>query len=395
MPELDSPAARAPSEGRGDEAGPAAGARRRPAAGRLKRLARRVVGSGLYSSAWSAYSLARWGDELREPFPLRHKITAWRHGFLSFSEALYDFPRNDRRDYVDDYMRLYRCNRLNPVPQFFDHKFLQRSVLLGKGFPQPETVALIFRNDILLNPFDEVARYVTVEEFERWLIQDGGEFIIKPQNGRLGRDIYLIEVQNGTLVRRRGSETRPFKLTNRNEVLLAERRVRQGAFWQNLYPESSNSIRALTMWTPGDEKPFLGAAAQRIGTAETMPTDNFSGGGIAAPIDPATGRLGTGSRHPVKARGMQLRGITHHPDTGAQIEGAVLPHWDRLRDTVVRAAASLPTNRYVGWDIIVDEGGAPVILEGNAKPGLDVVQTHRGLLADPAMRRFYEKCGVL
>src|SRR5215207_3630926 len=165
MPELDSPAARAPSEGRGDEAGPAAGVRRRPAAGRLKRLARRVVGSGLYSSAWSAYSLARGGDELREPFPLRHKITAWRHGFLSFSEALYDFPRNDRRDYVDDYMRLYRCNRLNPVPQFFDHKFLQRSVLLGKGFPQPETVALIFRNDILLNPFDEVARYVTVEEF--------------------------------------------------------------------------------------------------------------------------------------------------------------------------------------------------------------------------------------
>ena len=394
MPELDSPAARAPAAGPAFSAPPPEPMPRRPAAGPLKRLAMRMVGSRLYSSVRSAYWLAR-GPELREPFPLGYKVNAWRHGFLSFSEALYDFPRNDRRDYIDDYTRLYRCARLNPAPQFFDHKFLLRSVLLGKGFPQPATVALIFRNDILLNPFDEAARYVTVDEFEQWLIRDGGDFIIKPQNGRFGRDIYLIEVQNGALVRRRGSETRPFKLTNRNEVLLAERRVRQGAFWHNLYPESSNSIRALTMWTPGDEKPFLGAAAQRIGTADTMPTDNFSGGWIAAPIDPATGRLGTGSRHPVKARGKQLRGITHHPDTSAQIEGAVLPHWDGLRDTVVRAAASLPTNRYVGWDVIVDESGAAVILEGNAKPGLDVVQTHRGLLADPAMRRFYEKCGVL
>ena len=171
--------------------------------------------------------------------------------------------------------------------------------------------------------------------------------------------------------------------------------MQQGAFWSSLYPESSNTIRAQTMWTPGDEAPFLGGAAQRVGTADTVPTDNFSGGGIAARIDLESGRLGPGSRHPVKARGKQLRGITHHPDTGAQIEGAVVPHWERIRDTVVRAAASLPTNRYVGWDVIVDEAGAPVILEGNARSGLDVLQVERGLLADPAVRRFYERVGAI
>jgi hypothetical protein len=97
----------------------------------------------------------------------------------------------------------------------------------------------------------------------------------------------------------------------------------------------------------------------------------------------------------VKARGLQLRGITHHPDTGAQIKGAVIPGWEGVRDTVLRAAASLPTNRYVGWDVIVDDAGTPVILEGNARPGLDVMQVERGLLADPAVRRFYERVGAL
>ena len=366
---------------------------------RLKRLAAKAVGREVYSSARSVYKLARWGQERHEPFSLRHKAYAWSHGFLSFSTALYDLPRNDPREYVNDFTRLFRASRINPAPQFLDHKFLLRSVLLGKGFPQPETVALVYRSDILIHPFDGSNRYLSPADLDRWLIEDGGAFIVKPQDGRCGRDVFLVEVRDGALVRRRGKDARPFQFAGRvrNDILLVERRVEQGAFWRTLYPESSNTIRALTMWVPGDEAPFLAAAAQRIGTADTMPTDNFSGGGIAAPIDLATGRLGTGSRHPVKARGMgaQQRGITHHPDTGVPIEGAVLPHWERLRDSVLRAAASLPTNRYVGWDIIVDDTGAPVIIEGNARPGLDVVQTHRGLLADPEARRFYEKCGVL
>ena len=59
---------------------------------------------------------------------------------------------------------------------------------------------------------------------------------------------------------------------------------------------------------------------------------------------------------------------------------------------MLRAARSLPTNRYIGWDVIVDEGGTPIILEGNARPGLDVNQVERGLLSDPKVRRFYEQC---
>lgn len=351
---------------------------------------------GVLTSLRSLYWLTREPGERREPFPLRHKLTAWRHGFLSFSEALYGFPDNDRREYVNDFTRLFRCGRINPLPEFLDHKLMLRAILVRKGIPQPETIAVVFADDVLLDPLAESTSYIRAAALEPYLIERGGSFILKPQNGRFGRGVFLLEVRDGALVRRRGTETTPFRLGGgRREVLLIERRVQQGAFWRNLYPESSNTIRALTMWAPGDLEPFLGAAAQRIGTAETMPTDNFSGGGIAARIDLATGMLGAGSRHPVKARGNQLRGIMRHPVTGAEIEGAVVPHWDRLREVVLRAASSLPTNRYIGWDVIVDEGGTPIVLEGNARPGLDVNQVERGLLSDPKVRRFYEQCGVL
>jgi len=125
-----------------------------------------------------------------------------------------------------------------------------------------------------------------------------------------------------------------------------------------------------------------------------MPTDNFSGGGLGASIELGTGRLGVALRHPGEG-GRPPERFTHHPETGAQIEGAVLPHWDRVRDMVLRAAASLPVNRYVGWDVFIDEAGTPVIIEANGNSGLQMVQMERGLLTDPRIRRFYQKVGVL
>ncbi|MBA3658134.1 MAG: hypothetical protein H0W67_00885, partial [Gemmatimonadales bacterium] len=89
------------------------------------------------------------------------------------------------------------------------------------------------------------------------------------------------------------------------------------------------------------------------------------------------------------------RRFTHHPDTGAQLAGAVLPHWERITDAVIRAAASLPFNRMAGWDVLMDRDGQPVILEANGLSGVDVLQIHGGLLTEPRVRRFYDSFGVL
>jgi hypothetical protein len=77
------------------------------------------------------------------------------------------------------------------------------------------------------------------------------------------------------------------------------------------------------------------------------------------------------------------------------IEGAVLPCWKELRDTALRAAASMPMNTYVGWDIFVDPAGRIIIGEASGSTGVGVYQVHRGLLADPPVRRFFEQSGIL
>jgi len=368
--------------------------RRTSTSDRVRALVRRVAGRDLYGAALSVYRLAR-GPEVRAPYPLRDKLWAWAHGFRADSAALYDLRRNDPRDYLNDYTRLFRCININPLRALFDEKLLLRAFLLQRGFAQAETVALISNGCVQIRPFDESGHYVDLAALERWLIEDGGRFIVKPSDGYYGNGVYLLEVRDGALVRRRGTELQPFHFVGLGRVTtLVERVVEQGAFWRTLFPGSANTVRAITMWTLGDREPFLAAAVQRIGTLHTMPTDNWRAGGIAAPVDLESGRLGVGRIHPHKGKRQEQR-FTQHPDSGAQIEGAVLPHWDRVRDTVLRAAASLAVNRYVGWDVLVDDAGRPVIIEGNGNTGVTIVQVNGGMLASPAIRRFYETCGVI
>lgn len=356
-------------------------------------LVRSIVRPGLWAAARSIYHLAR-AEELRAQFPWRHKLTWWPRGFRADSAAVYDLARNDWRDYVSDYTRVYRCVAINPARAFFDQKLMLRAFLLAKGFPQTETIALVEDESVLLNPLSDAPAQISTHELERRLLADGGRFVVKPEGRGRGTGVYLVTSRDGALVRQRGRDVAPFALARCQGATIVERMIEQGAFWRNLSPVSANTIRVVTMWTRGDAAPFIGCAVQRIGTVDTTPTDNWSGGGICARVDVATGRLGIGRVHPLKS-GRARTEYAAHPDTGAQIQDAVIPHWDAVRETVLRAATSLPTNRYIGWDVFVDETGRPIIGEGSANTDVNLLQVHGGLLADPAVRRFYQSCGVL
>jgi Sugar-transfer associated ATP-grasp len=334
----------------------------------------------------------------------------WRRGFFAESATIYDLPRNDPSEYLSDYQHFVRCGRINAWDGFYTHKLGLRSLLLAMGFQQAETAAYIHERRILASPFSESARYVSLEELLTQLAAGTGpsHYIVKPEDGWCGEDIFLLTFRDGQFTRRRGQNQEPFDFDSymgaleeradreRRDVsgVLIEGRLEQGAFWRGLFPDSANTLRLLTLWTPGDPQPFVARAVQRIGTADTVPTDNWSGGGISAPVDLASGTLGEGRMHPLKGKRAQQR-FTHHPDTGARIAGAVLPGWDRVMDTVLRAAASVPFNRMAGWDILVDAEGVPVILEANGNSDVNLLQVHGGLLAEPRIRRFYAAFGVL
>jgi hypothetical protein len=356
-----------------------------------------AVGERRFQELRQAYWLAARTEERKAALPLGYKLWAWRRGFESKNVAIYDRARIEAGDYIDDYTRLFRCIKINPFPALFDQKLLLRRVLADRGFAQPETLAMVTAHDVVLDPLGARAapRRTTLDRLEAHLVADGGRFISKPENGTFGIGISLLETRDGRLVTRRGTEVRPYD-TRRDArpVTLVERAIEQHAFWQELSPYSANTLRILTMWTPGDAEPFIARAAQRIGTEETFPTDNWSGGGVGITVDVATGRLGTGRVNPYDSP-FEDKPYTHHPRTGVPFTGLVLPHWERIRDEVLAAARALPFAYYVGWDVAVDRDGTPVFVEGNNNTGVKMLQSHSGLLADPAIRRFYERVGVV
>lgn len=355
----------------------------------------RVVSPDALDVARSMYRIVS-RSELRAPLPHSFKLWAWRRGFEARHAAIYDRAGIEAGDYVTDYQRRFLCDKLNPVPALFSHKLLLRRFLADRGFAQPELLALITRHGIIADPLGS-ARQVTGAELKSQLIAEGGRYIVKPQNGMFGRDISLVEVRDGErLVTRRGRKERPFDLRrDARPVSMAERAVEQHEFWTGLSPYSVNTIRMLTMWTPGDAEPFLGRAVQRIGTEETLPTDNWAGGSVCAPVDLETGVLGAGRMAPDDAGKRGNVAHTHHPDTGAPIAGLALPDWSRIKEVVLAAARSVPYARYVGWDVAIDRQGSPVFIEGNHNSSVDLLQVHGGLLVDPAVRRFYRTCGII
>lgn len=98
--------------------------------------------------------------------------------------------------------------------------------------------------------------------------------------------------------------------------------------------------------------------------------DNFHAGGIAAPIDVASGRLGRATDWGLRPRhGWQSR----HPDTGGVIEGRFLPLWAETRALAERAHAAFADRHIIGWDMAILPDG-PHIVEANGGPDTDMHQ---------------------
>ena len=362
----------------------------------------------VYQTVRSTVGWVKRETKTKTRLPLTRKLAMWRQGFFAESGSIYNLAHNSRRDYLTDFQHFVGCSRINAWAGFYAHKLILRSYLLAMGFRQAATVALILDHRIRLNPYAESARSASPDELLD-VLRTGGrdrQFIVKPEDGWCGEDIFLLLAHEGALFRRRGGVVEPFDLdtflTEREQpkkgsapsATLIEERIEQGEFWERLFPDSANTIRILTLWPPDEPRPFLARAVQRIGTVDTVPTDNWSGGGISAPIDPVTGRLGTGRMHPLKGhRGDQA--FARHPDSGTQIAGSIIPNWSHIADTVLRAAGSLPFNRMGGWDVLVDRGNTPIILEANGNSDVNLLQVHRGLLAEPRIRDFYQAYGVL
>lgn len=145
----------------------------------------------------------------------------------------------------------------------------------------------------------------------------------------------------------------------KDRIRVIEEMMEQHPALAALNPSSVNTMR---LWViDHGQGPRTRLAYLRIGRAQAL-VDNHTSGGILAPIDMATGRLG-----PATDGTAAHRIFARHPDSGTVIEGMVLPLFDEAQRLAERCLAVFPHINFAGIDVALAPDG-PIIVEMNVMP---------------------------
>ena len=148
-------------------------------------------------------------------------------------------------------------------------------------------------------------------------------------------------------------------------------RLDQGEFANSLFEKRINTVRLVTMRKKGLYEHEVVAALMRIGTKHSAPTDNFSQGGGSCLIDIETGALGEMMSFCEKDESGNYRRMKNHPDTGARIEGRVIPNWSLIKKKITELTNKVYFFETLAWDVVLMDEGVQVI-ETNLKSSLNV-----------------------
>jgi hypothetical protein len=331
--------------------------------------------------------LERW-DEF--DVPLRERWNCWNRGFLTRSSVIYPLESWDDRTFVTDVER-ERSNQIN-----IWHGIATRNKLLFarqlRSLPDvyhPTVFAIVEAETVVPERWD-CSESVSIFD----ILQREGAVVLKPIYGYRGQGIYVIQHLNPDGYILNGKETTENDLraliASLSKYLVTEY-VDQAAYLNSLYPEATNTLRLMTIRPSSADSPQIIAAAQRIGTDETSPTDNWSNNGIAAQIDRNTGELMSA----VGLRDGERVMFDEHPDTNARITGRQVPNWESICERTVNAASVFPEFPYLAWDVVPRDEGPPAVIEANAFPDVDILQLREPLLEGETVKSFFEDHGVI
>jgi hypothetical protein len=140
----------------------------------------------------------------------------------------------------------------------------------------------------------------------------------------------------------------------------------------DLVPITSGALPTMRVLTclNADGEPEVIGAVLRMSHGANRTVDNAHAGGIGASVEVTSGALSKASNLGSDAR---LGWFSEHPDTGAPIEGKIVPCWDEAKALAVAGHRHFKDRVVIGWDIAVLEDG-PIFVEGNGNPDLDILQ---------------------
>jgi alpha-L-glutamate ligase-like protein len=256
---------------------------------------------------------------------------------------------------------VHRENRREHYP-LADDKLLAKRVLDAAGVRVPETLVAC---DGLFAVSRTLERLTALEHF-----------VVKPAHGSGGHGIIVVgeRLDGGTWRRAGGKVITLGELRKHfadivfgafsNELEdsgFAERRVHPHPVFHELWPDGLCDLRVLVH----RHRPFL--AMVRVPTQRSEGRANLHSGGLGLAVDLHSGRT-------VRAQ-CDNRSIARHPDSGVPLIGIELPAWPAIIELATRAAQAVPLG-YLGVDVVVADDGQPMVLEINARPGLEIQNVH-------------------
>ena len=188
-------------------------------------------------------------------------------------------------------------------------------------------------------------------------LNNNKEFIIKPIDGLGGADVRKESSKNIKNIK-------DFMKKLEDENLFLEELIIQHKKMSTLCKESVNTLRIMTFVNNGKSEILY--AVLRVGNG-TCEVDNFHKGGMGIEINTRTGKL--------RGNGIDkdLNEYKKHPVTNIYFDKFQLPFWDETKRLVLNAALVNENIKVVGWDVAITKTG-PILVEGNRRPGFDIVQ---------------------
>lgn len=266
-----------------------------------------------------------------------------------------------------DYVLRYNPRRRFPL---VDDKIKTKHLAIQAGIAVP-TLYTTIESEHQIKNFDT-------------LVAPYPDFVIKPAHGSGGDGIIVISNRvfgryrqiNGKLLSSQDLNyhlscllSGSYSLGGHSDYAIIERRVIVDPVFSEISYEGIPDIRVISLLG------YPAMAMLRLPTRLSGGKANLHQGAIGTGIN-----LGTG---------LTLGGVFHHdpidfhPDTLNPIVGLQIPYWDKILEIAARSY-ELTGLGYLGVDIVLDKEQGPLMLELNARPGLNIQIANR----EGALKRY-------
>lgn len=255
-----------------------------------------------------------------------------------------------------DYILNYNKRHLYPL---VDNKIITKQRAEEAGIDVPELYGVI-RTE---HEITQIAK----------LLANHRDFVIKPAQGSGGDGIIVIadrydsnrfKTVSGRLISLAEIEhqlsniiTGIYSLGGMRDSAIIEYRVKPDPIFKRISFEGVPDIRIIVLMG----YPIM--AMLRLPTRQSNGKANLHQGAIGVGIDLLTGTTLNGTWFNEK--------IDRHPDTDNRLSGVTLPNWHRFM-YLAASCYELVGLGYIGIDLVLDRQRGPLILELNARPGLNI-----------------------